>query len=371
MAAMDYYRNLDASTLDPDFPTFFELLASRQLNDLINPYLRYIVVLYAQQHPQYLLRLATKFDEVYLLVFGLVEFGYLRHWNSSFVEKFYGLKRVNRLPVKTPRTSRFAGEKVDPLRRLTRKQVLGSVFFAVGVPYLREKAQQRYEMLTARYSLKSIEEDRPKENAPLLDHWKFQFDNFLLRWFPKAILLGNTTELLLAATYLFKGSGPYTIADLALNTCYSRISAADHRRNDEVISKGRFKTAKYVLNALGYVLPATLFGIKFLEWWSSSDIASRLANSEAELPPSTSIKNEKEKNFRWKGCPVCKEANPTTPTVLETGVVCCYDCIEAYAQAIPEKSIPKCPATDIVLLQAEFNPELRRWELGGLRRLIT
>jgi peroxin-12 len=101
---MDYFSSLSASSLDPDIPTLFELLSAHQLNDLISPSIRYILTFYAQRNPQYLLRLANKYDELYAVLMGLVEYYHLKKWNSSFTEKFYGIKRSRVLNTPALRT---------------------------------------------------------------------------------------------------------------------------------------------------------------------------------------------------------------------------------------------------------------------------
>lgn len=365
---MDYYRSLDASTLDPEFPTIFELLASQQLSALINPYVRYILVHYAQAHPQYLIKIVNKYDELFLAIFGAVEYMHLSHWNSSFVEKFYGLKRTNRLPVFAPKARRHAGFKVEPLRILSKGQIWGSVAFAVLLPYLKEKAQVRYERLQARYAFKDIEEDRPEDSAPLTDHWKFQADVALLKWFPRTVFIGNTLDVMFTSIYLFRGSGPSSIADLLLNTRYSRISEYDHDAHEVYLNRGRFNRIKQTFELFGYVLPATLFTLKFLEWWNTSQFSSRLASSGPALPPPVAD----EPPQRWPACPICGKAEPENPATLETGVIYCYKCIWSFLQDLDhgKEPIARCPYTKKELLLTAWNSDTNQWDVGGIRRLM-
>jgi len=386
---MDYYRSLNGATLDPDVPTVFELFAAKQLTDLINPYIRYILVHYAQAHPQYLLRIVKHYDELFLAVFGAVEYAHLRQFNASFVEKFYGLQRVNRLPVLLSRTSVHAGDEVSRLRRLTRRQILLGVVASVGVPYLKEKAQVRYERLVSRYTFRDIEEDRPPDSAPLTAHLRFQADVALLAWFPRLTFAENAIQLLLCMQYLFRGTGPFSIADWLLNTRYSRLAPQPPRRQS-VLS--------HALGALGYVLPTTLFAIKFLEWWNTSQFSSKASIGPDLPPPDTSEESISQSAAQAPspgagipgapapgapargapapgtpapaGCPICGKPELDTPSVLETGVAYCYKCIWDHLQSLPPATTPKCPATGIELLLTEWNRELNQWDIGGIRRLM-
>lgn len=70
---MEYYSSLDASQLDSERPTLFELISANQLESLLSPSLRYILVHYASKYPRYLLQLNNNFDELNLLLRSFIE----------------------------------------------------------------------------------------------------------------------------------------------------------------------------------------------------------------------------------------------------------------------------------------------------------
>lgn len=104
---MDLLQSVDptkAGAFSDSFrPSFYELAAQEQLQDLLKPCLRYILSVLAQRNPRYLLKIINKFDEVYAIMMWAIERHYLRTWGSSFAENFYGLKRRRRPGIATPR----------------------------------------------------------------------------------------------------------------------------------------------------------------------------------------------------------------------------------------------------------------------------
>ena len=147
---MDVLTSIDPtssqpSSSDPFHPSFFELAAQSQLQDLIKPALRYVLAVLAQRNPRYLLRIVHSFDEVYALLMAGVEGHYLRVWGSSFAENFYGLRRRRR-----PGLSRNSGVgatsvTVAKSERLGAKEVRMSLLFLVGLPYLGAKLEDCWE----------------------------------------------------------------------------------------------------------------------------------------------------------------------------------------------------------------------------------
>jgi hypothetical protein len=75
-------------------PSFFELYNVEQLREMIQPALKYGLAVYAQRYPRYFLRLVNRHEEFYALLMTAVEWHYLKVWNGTFAENFYGLRRV-------------------------------------------------------------------------------------------------------------------------------------------------------------------------------------------------------------------------------------------------------------------------------------
>lgn len=370
---MDYYSSLNAATLDPDIPTVFEILSAKQLQDLIYPSIRHIIVHYAECNPAYLLRIANRFDEIYLVAMGLVEHYHLKHWNATFTEKFYGLKRTNILGYSALNSRKATPNIVEKERRLTAKQRWLCLFFVVVVPYLREKCEARYDILKGKYSFKSIEEDRPADDAPLRAKIRYHYDYLLYKWYPRYCMVESTSTILFLLGYLFHRTKATSLVDYLVNFQYSRLSSFDHQLNSldtEVKDWREYLTTQYlsglVLSTFSYALPSALFFVKFFEWWNSSNFASKLNQLGPKLdPPSTGIPP-----LGLKGCPICKRTEIENPAVLETGVIYCYKCIFNHLQSGDRSKKPVCPATNKRLLLTTWNDEQENWLVGGLRRLM-
>lgn len=384
---MDYFSSLNASSLDPDVPTLFELLSTRELDNLIAPSLRYIVAYYAQRNPQYLLRIANRFDELYLILMGSVEYYHLRNWNASFTEKFYGLKRVNTLNIIGLGTRAAVPHLLEKHKRLTRRQVLGSLFFAVVEPHIREKLDTRYEMLKGRYAFRSIESDRDEIYATgsATDKLRYELDRLLLRWYPTATFVRSGVTLSFYLLFLFSKTTRSSFPEWLLNMRYSRLNDFDYRRQEsasggqsiaELMRSGRPLAAakNAALGGLSYALPTSMFLLKFLEWWYSSDFARQMSRKSRGLDESLNVPESAEPAVGGNGtsakeCPLCGE-EMENPTAIETGIVFCYTCIYRHLRDAPKETGGRCPVTGQRLLQCTYSEESGEWDVGGLRRLM-
>ncbi|ANB12376.1 ubiquitin-protein ligase peroxin 12 [Sugiyamaella lignohabitans] len=400
---MDYFSSLNANSLDPDTPTIFELLSAKQLQDLISPSLRYIITFYAQRNPQYLLKIANRYDELYLLLMGLVEYYHLKNWNSSFTEKFYGIKRTRNLATGASLNTRLAAPaQFEKHRRLTKKQVLGSLFFVMVLPYIKEKLDARHEMLKGRYMFRSAEQDRIRayESGQLKQKVQFEFDQILLKWYPTVTMLESSASLAFYLFYLFSKTSSSGPADFLLGMKYSRMSQYDYQLHDKPVvpsliadsdgdndvansfgdklvdlittTQGLVKVKDITLSGLSFALPTSMFLLKFLEWWNASDFARQLSKktrgngTEDENLP---VPDYPQARTGSGLCPLCSQPL-TNPTAIETGTVFCYLCIYRHLESGNAQTGGRCPVTGQRLLGCKYSPEKEGWEVSGLRRLV-
>ncbi|SGY38440.1 BQ5605_C003g02031 [Microbotryum silenes-dioicae] len=127
-------------------PSFFELAAQEQLRDLLAPVVRYILSVFAQRNPRYLLRIVNRHDEFFAVVMFFVERHYLKAWGASFAENFYGLKRRRVLGTGSDKTKAAVG-LTGRSDKLGKAEIRASLIFLIFVPYLRSKGQESYERL--------------------------------------------------------------------------------------------------------------------------------------------------------------------------------------------------------------------------------
>lgn len=136
-------------------PSFFELFNVEQLREMVQPALKYGLAYYAQRYPRYFLRLVNRHEEFYALLMGVVEWHYLRVWNGTFAENFYGLRRVpvltgavdrgNALSLRTQNVGFSRKAKEPP--SLSDLDVKWSMFFSIVVPYIKVKLDETYDIM--------------------------------------------------------------------------------------------------------------------------------------------------------------------------------------------------------------------------------
>lgn len=374
---MDYYSSLDPNALDPDNPTIFEILSARQLQDLVSPSLRYILVHYAQRNPQYLLKIVNKYDELYALLMLVVEYNHLKNWNSSFTEKFYGLKRSRTLQVNPLNTKLHAPQVLYPQSKLSKRQIYASLFFLVAVPYMKEKLDARYDILKGRYAFRSIEEARQNlyddPTASTADKVRFEVDRIIYNVYPIVTSASSLVTLAFYLGYLFSKTTATGPADLLIGFKYTRFNQFDYREEERRklaglgTNFGRVRSA--ITGTLSYALPTSMFLLKFLEWWSQSEFAHQLSKNGRNSGDEDLPEPEKPAHVASEegSCPLCSKTMEN-PTAIETGVVFCYRCIFDYLQDGDEKTGGHCPVTGQRLLLCRWKDGI--WEVGGLRRLV-
>ncbi|MBW0483078.1 hypothetical protein O181_022793 [Austropuccinia psidii MF-1] len=367
-------------------PTFFELIAQDQLRDLLGPVTRYVLSVFAQHHPRYLIRILNHHDELFALAMFFVERHYLTTWSGSFSENFYGLTRRRRSPklepIQLPSSS-------DP-DRLRKYEIRLSLIFLVLFPYLRTKAHELYEKLapaqdsdllddqtpSARPNQPSVHQDRPIAwlKQKLLDIFLFAF--------PYLNAAYKLNQLIFSLRHLFDKSPYWRASNAFMNVQIRRMSPQNfrlmkhqliqrraHLLSHLALSDVRWNGIGTILKSLGtliaiqgfeslkIVLPSSIFAFKFLEWWYSSSNTSRYRRSafgsqESQFPPlkpPVPLRPQIEgvlddgagsiKPIQKGHCPLCK-LNLVNATALPSGWVYCYKCVHAYVLKFQQ-----CPVT--------------------------
>ncbi|EGS21188.1 putative peroxisome protein [Thermochaetoides thermophila DSM 1495] len=383
-------------SLDEGKPSLFELLSEQQLNALLPPTVRYILTLLTHRYPRHLLRILNRFDELYALFALLIE----RHWlhtrGGSFTEHFYGLKREKALAEEIPRASSAAPGAVSQALKLSSRDIWKNLAVIVGLPYLKRKLDEAYEVDAPRAMLGAAYNAPPAPGAPAKEKAAYWWRMFLRRVYPTLNAAYYLSVLGFNLAYLFDGSKYHHPFLWMIGTRVRRMNAADYKAVEELEERMRQKggargsVAARLAGALSLALPASIFALKFLEWWHASDFAKQLSRRAAEsldLPPPVvsglsdkkpvkKLKKEKEKEDPQQGegsekkdgeegeedpeekerrlrerapvsassylpiftvpvpastdlCPIC-ENEITTPTACQTGIVYCYACIHKW-----------------------------------------
>ncbi|PNP52105.1 hypothetical protein THARTR1_07314 [Trichoderma harzianum] len=400
-------------TFDGQKPSLFEVLSEQQLNSLLPPTLRYLLTVATHRHPRYLLRILNSFDELYALLMLAVERHYLRTRGGSFTENFYGLKREKALHGEIPRASLAAPHLVRETLKLTTKSMWQNLAVLVGVPYLKRKLDESYDINAPR-ALLGAAYTRMPENPTLRDRFMHYYRWFLRNIYPHVNAAYCFAMLAFNLAYLFDRTKYHNPLMWLIGTRIRRMTMADYQAIDKLSEpasnaakpgpRSLLSTPKELasraMSSLSLLLPMSIFALKFLEWWYQSDFAKQLSRKAAEsieLPPPIvsgkgsfgKKKKEEDKAEEEESkevaitekeapiatpsmlpifvvrfpedsslCPICVD-EIVTPTVCQTGVVYCYTCIHRWIEGMHPK-------------QEEFMEDREgKWESGQGRCAVT
>lgn len=384
------------STFDDHKPSLFELLSEQQLASLLPPSLRYLLAVATHRHPRYLLRVLNSFDELYALLMLVVERHYLKTHGGGFTENFYGLKREKALAVgEIPRANIAAASHVREALTLNNADIWKNLAVMVGLPYLKRKLDESYDINAPR-ALLGAAYTRMPPNPTLKQRFMHYYRWFLRNIYPSVNAAYYFSMLAFNIAYLFDNSKYHSPFMWLIGTRMRRLGEADYRAIaalDEpkpAAAGGNLGVTSIfsprmlgsrALGSLKILLPTSIFALKFLEWWHASDFARQLSRKAAEgleLPPpvvsglsslaqqfgpasqkpaqksdkSDESMSEVEKPpiaaasllpiftvpppHDSEFCPIC-EQEITTATACQTGFVFCYTCIHRWVEGNHEK----------------------------------
>ncbi|KAM3163579.1 Peroxisome assembly protein 12 [Lachancea thermotolerans] len=383
---MDFYSNLPAassSIASSIFPTLFEVLSADEIDELLTPSVRYIVANLVARNPNKLtIRFSNWFDEWFVLAAKLtLESYYLKTWDATFIEVFYGLKRINASDAVLLRTLQ-SNPPVEIPMRLTRFQRRAVLCEKVLAPYVALKLDLLHSKLLAR----SLLQHPPAQEMG--QRVRESLRALYLRFYPLLKKLLFVLNLAVKLYFLSGRTGSTSLLDLILNIQYTRLSKYDYSRNDRsstapgqavpsrpqrlnrsallFLCRASFSKIKNLLKlSVSQMLPAFIFLLRVFQWWSSQDLSGeiqrRLNNIDKDIPPPP---GRFEKNTEGT-CRICN-GPIRNPAVIGTGYVFCYPCILDY---LPQHE-GKCPVTGSQLLGCQYDKDSGHWSIKGVRKLL-
>lgn len=179
----------------------------------------------------------------------------------------------------------------------------------VGIPYIKRKLDESYDIHAAHTSVLGGQFHREElpPNARLKDRFMFCYKWFLRKVYPSVNAAYYFALLAFNLGYLFDTSKYHSPFLWLIGTRIRRLGEADHkaiamldqprlgsaaaRPGHRSIFDPRIFTRTIgprMLSSLKIMLPASIFALKFLEWWHASDFARQLSRKAAEgleLPP--------------------------------------------------------------------------------------
>ncbi|KAI9777417.1 MAG: ubiquitin-protein ligase peroxin 12 [Candelina submexicana] len=442
---MEYMTSIE-NGVDDLKPSLFELLSEQQLASLIPPSLRYLLAITTHRHPRYLLQVLNSFDELYAILMLLVERHFLTSHGGGFTENFYGLKRERVLRIRggeIPRAQLGAAGIVRETLKLRREDIWKNLAVMVGLPYLKRKLDESYEIHAPQATLlgPSYNRDALPAGASIKQRIMYYYKWFLRKIYPSVNAAYYFSLLAFNLAYLFDSSKYHSPFLWLVGTRMRRMGEADYRaialasqsatqraapgarpgQSNSILNPRTFGATVYprLLSSLRVVLPASIFVLKFLEWWHASDFArqlSRKATEGLELPPpivsglsllsdhskqeagaknkDTSSSKEAAKGPKHKPpidaktflpiltvpatthltsnlCPIC--LNPIeTATAAQTGYVYCYTCIYRWVDGSHDRQLAFMEGGGGEEAWAEEEgSRVGRWESGKGRCAVT
>ena len=295
-------------------PSLFELLSEQQLASLLPPSLRYLLAITTPRYPRYLLPILNSFDEVYALLMLLVERHFLRTYGGSFTENFYGLKRARVLRVRggeIPRAQLGASDSVREAVKLGNGDIWKNLAVLVGLPWLKRKFDEGYDVHAAHANLLGPGYNRDREGlqagATVKERLMHYYKWFLRNIYPSMNAAYYFSLLAFNMAYLFDGTKYHSPFMWLIGSRIRRLGEADHRAIEIATAPRKVGPARpgeggsifsprniarsiepRLLSSLKILLPTSIFALKFLEWWHASDFARQLSRKAAEnidLPP--------------------------------------------------------------------------------------
>ncbi|CAH1764751.1 7210_t:CDS:2 [Entrophospora sp. SA101] len=280
-----------ASGADIYRPSLFELIAQEKLRELIQPAFRYVLSVYAQRYPRYLLKLVNQFDEIYTLIMVFIERHYLNDSGASFAENFYGLKRIRSLKVGHHHSQEVKSD--TNLQNLRNVDVWRSIFVLVGIPYIKTKLDILYEKVSGGVGARLLGSAFTRDNQQLRN--SNQQRNYYERKRQQRSRTGIPAETRIQA-------GRYFLTNM--------------------FTRG--------IDVIKILLPMSIFFFRFLEWWYSSEYARlQSGNNGIDLTPPEIITPDPQGIPLPQSSNICSLCNNhlTNPTAIPSGYVFCYPCI--------------------------------------------
>ena len=256
-------------------PSIFDLLAQESLKLSLRPAFEFLTRSFATTYPEHFGVVFKYSDEIFYSLLTLIEGRHLWKYNATFAESFYGLHRRN-----------FQGTTSNTI---SLRQKLASLALVVVIPYLSCKFEKLYQKVKE----KALLEQYKKEPMQI-------YEKMLLILFPYVDSLMEASKFACTLCYIIKLLDYHSItyALLKIRLAYSSQENEPQAASEmpTSISDAESLTVRvfrYIYQqfssgmsfAIGHVLPAFVFFLKFLEWWYSNENSMQNAMNTLPTPP--------------------------------------------------------------------------------------
>jgi len=278
-------------------PAFFEMYAQERLIPMLRPAVKHVIAVFAERNVR-LLPIHNNADDIITLGLCVLEGHYLRKHAATFAENFYGLQR----------TSAFGRVGMT----LTLWQRICALMWTVLLPAAKEKLDRSYtnQVEAANASGWQNTNQVPGNNTQLATNstWASIQSRLLplfVQWYPVAHALFEGTVFIYRLRYMFEHSPYFSPFLHAQGQVVQRLSPQDMLRNSHSSLREQlqwkirnsemgplmraFQAAQQIvklgLDSFKYMLLASVFGFRFLDWWYSSETSESIKPKVIAVPP--------------------------------------------------------------------------------------
>eukprot|EP00040_Diaphanoeca_grandis_P007226 m.40106 g.40106 ORF g.40106 m.40106 type:complete len:355 (-) comp18390_c1_seq1:8-1072(-) len=336
-------------------PSFFELAAQKNMNEILSPAIKYLTRVLAVWYPLIFARFLRRADEVALFGEAIIQRHYLRTYAASLAENFYGMKRV---------PQNYAVDSNDDASpSLTGKQRLTSFVFLVILPYLENKLATLHT---------SLEREQTQSNSqdPSRSQLSQKLRKLFIVVFPVIRTVWHTSHMVSHVLCLFGRTQSFSPGLWLSGLHLTRLTRSDLKfyadvREQELLSRQtRYlslpllrklfsRSLHGVQDAARIAIPAGIFFMSFMSWWYSSGQANKSKAIAIPPPPKPPVKAREGLTLPEDAslCPICRESR-TNPTALAaSGLVFCYPCIFKHVERHHRCPVSCVPASIEMLVR--------------------
>ena len=224
------------------FPTLFEIISAQEVDALLPASVRYILVrFWISRHPSRLaISVNNYFEEWFSLALrGAVEWYHLNKYNTTLVDKFYGLQRFNGIPSKTTLNTYLQLQREGTLKQwprelqLNRSQRIVVWLQRVIVPYLVTKLDRLCQQWGAHFRFSRT--NNGTATASIRQKVTNAAKLLLLRVYPLLKKIGFLLDLAVQLAFLSGRVGSTSLLDYIFGISYTRITLPmEHSRDSKL-----------------------------------------------------------------------------------------------------------------------------------------
>uniref|UniRef100_H2XYD5 Peroxisome assembly protein 12 n=2 Tax=Ciona intestinalis TaxID=7719 RepID=H2XYD5_CIOIN len=291
---------------DANLPSPFEVLAQDNLNDSVDPAIKYIVKVLAQNSPHRFGWCYVWFDELFAAVKLLIQQHFLSNYNSTFAEYYYELQR------------KVVGKSNANIFRFGTKISFKTLAVLVLLPYIMTKFKSLYL---------SVKEEADVSTVKSLSKLK----RAIYYAYPLVHMSWHTSVLYYNFMFAIGKTQFHSPFYKLLNTKLFVKSPLDSLYNENII---------YLFSATGITKLCTqlmtggvhvgVFALQFVDWWYNSegneDLKQMLSNPIPK-PPENTLKETKIPVPSGKICPLCNKSRRNETVLQTSGYAFCYTCV--------------------------------------------